>query len=69
MFWIKEISQALRYKHLKKRKLHDHYALLVSQILQILITARLYPFKIKTFFHIKHHLSQQWTPDGYEFVP
>ena len=32
MFWLKEISQALCYTHLKKRKLLDHYALLVSQI-------------------------------------
>jgi len=37
MFLLKEISQELRYTHLKKRKLRDHYALLVSQILQILI--------------------------------
>lgn len=31
------MSQSLRYRHLEKRKLRDHYALLVSQTLQILI--------------------------------
>jgi hypothetical protein len=71
MFWLKEISQALRYKHLKKRKLIGRSALFISQILQMFIkyTARLYHYKTKTFFHTKHRLSQQWTLDGYECVP
>jgi len=70
MFWLKEITQELHYKHLKERKLLNHYALFVSQILQILtkIHRVFVALQNKGFLPYKTYLSQQWTLDGCVFV-